>query len=83
MIFIRKEPHNIMDKKIIRLTEQDLHRIVKESVNEILKKSFNLKDKQNVKRKKHSAFVPNNTKYSYEELALMHPEMDFMGLGFY
>ena len=28
-----------MEKKIIRLTESDLHRIVKESVNKILKES--------------------------------------------
>ena len=29
-----------MEKKLIRLTEQDLHRIVKESVNKILVKEF-------------------------------------------
>ncbi len=30
-----------MDKKLIRLTEQDLHRIVKRSVNRVLKEDFN------------------------------------------
>lgn len=30
-----------MNKKLIRLTESDLHRIVKESVNKILNESFN------------------------------------------
>ena len=29
-----------MNKKLIRLTESDLHRIVKESVNRILKESL-------------------------------------------
>ena len=29
-----------MNKKLIRLTEQDLHRIVKESVNKILKEAY-------------------------------------------
>ena len=29
-----------MNKKLIRLTEQDLHRIVKESVNKIVKEGF-------------------------------------------
>ena len=29
-----------MNKKLIRLTEQDLHRIVKESVNKILKEGY-------------------------------------------
>ena len=30
-----------MKKKLIRLTESDLHRIVKESVNRVLKEDFN------------------------------------------
>jgi hypothetical protein len=30
-----------MNKKLIRLTEQDLHRIVKETVNKILKEAYN------------------------------------------
>lgn len=29
-----------MNKKLIRLTESDLHRIIKESVNKILKESY-------------------------------------------
>ena len=31
-----------MNKKLIRLTEQDLHRIVKESVNKVLKEESNI-----------------------------------------
>ena len=33
-----------MNKKLIRLTEQDLHRIVKESVNKILAETWKLTD---------------------------------------
>ena len=33
-----------MNKKLIRLTEQDLHRIVKESVNRILNEELPKKD---------------------------------------
>lgn len=36
--------YNIMNKKLIRLTESDLHRIVKESVNRILKEVKNWTD---------------------------------------
>jgi hypothetical protein len=31
-----------MNKKLIRLTESDLHRIVKESVNKIMKEAFDV-----------------------------------------
>ena len=37
LIFIKKTN---MNKKLIRLTESDLHRIVKESVNRILRESI-------------------------------------------
>ena len=30
-----------MNKKLIRLTESDLHRIVKRSVNKVLRESYN------------------------------------------
>lgn len=36
MIFIIKNTYRNMNKKLIRLTESDLHRIVKESVNRVL-----------------------------------------------
>lgn len=36
MIFIIKNTYRNMNKKLIRLTESDLHKIVKESVNKIL-----------------------------------------------
>ena len=35
-----------MNKKLIRLTEQDLHRIVKESVKKVLKESENMPIKE-------------------------------------
>jgi len=35
-----------MNKKLIRLTEQDLHKIVKESVNRILNECDELADKE-------------------------------------
>lgn len=35
-----------MDKKVIRLTEADLHRIIKESVERILKESINNNEKK-------------------------------------
>jgi hypothetical protein len=40
-----------MNKKLIRLTESDLHRIIKRSVNKILKESF--EDDFNTARDKH------------------------------
>jgi len=40
-----------MNKKLIRLTESDLHRIVKESVNRILNEIGNTKDGRNKIRK--------------------------------
>ena len=35
-------------KKIVRLTESDLHRIIKESVNRIIKESDYMNDKPNI-----------------------------------
>lgn len=55
-----------MDKKLIRLTEQDLHRIVKESVNRVLNEiSANLADRAASKayrigREGYGKYEPNN-----------------------
>ena len=38
-ITLENKKLNIMSKKLIRLTESDLHRIIKESVNNILKEN--------------------------------------------
>ena len=40
MIFIGKYTYRNMNKKLIRLTESDLHRIVRESVNKVLNEAY-------------------------------------------
>ena len=63
-----------MNKKLIRLTESDLHKIVKESVNRILKEGFtkpsNWKD------------TPFKGTYEDENGALYMPDDDFGDEGF-
>ena len=63
-----------MNKKLIRLTENDLHKIVKESVNRILKEGFtkpsNWKD------------TPFKGTYEDENRALYMPDDDFGDEGF-
>ena len=63
-----------MNKKLIRLTENDLHKIVKESVNRILKEGFtkpsNWKD------------TPFKGTYEDENGALYMPDDDFGDEGF-
>jgi hypothetical protein len=39
---LTKEKNNMAKKQIIRLTEGDLHRIIKESVNKILKEDYQI-----------------------------------------
>ena len=52
MIFIGKYTYRNMNKKLIRLTESDLHRIVRESVNNVLTE-LDWKTYQNAAKKAH------------------------------
>lgn len=63
-----------MNKKLIKLTESDLHKIVKEAVQEILRKkpSYKYSNLAHLKKAKklddkYSGFLPDNTDYTYEE----------------
>ena len=59
-----------MNKKLIRLTEGDIHRIVKESVNNILLESNNQEIIDNV-----VDMVINDDKLSEEALCCFHPRL--------
>ena len=52
-----------MNKKIIRLTESDLHRIVKESVNRILKESTFPTDDEYAQMGKYYVAADTNSEY--------------------
>lgn len=60
MIFIGKYTYRNMNKKLIRLTESDLHRIVRESVNNVLNE---LEHKRSVK---YDPTVKNPSRNDYD-----------------
>lgn len=55
-----------MNKKLIRLTESDLHKIIKESVNKILKEVYNKEELIYVDAEGHKY-----KGYTFDELTLM------------
>ena len=67
-------------KQVIRLTEQDLHRIIKESVNEILNEAIRFKKGEkmakhaalndiNAEREKNSMGMPKDGREFYRHIA--------------
>ena len=58
-----------MNKKLIRLTEQDLHRIVKESVNRMLKEEFgeSMEVASMLKDKMQDILVQSGLEYDYHQ----------------
>ena len=68
-IYIRNKQYNrIMIKKPIRLTEQDLHKIVKESVNRVMKEGveFSSEDPQ-----EEYMYYQNKLQQEFDELGIM------------
>ena len=64
-----------MNKKLIRLTESDLHRIVKESVKRVLKESYESEREAAWRRQWREAYDAGRTNMGfYEYLEYMSPE---------